>query len=527
MSDKRPNILLIMTDQQKADSLAVYGNQHVKTPAIDRLAREGIVVDGMICNYPACTPGRSAVMTGRYPHTNGVRANHLHLPEHELSLPVLLDQAGYRQGLVGKNHVFPDGTIWSQFRVGRLALREYENLPRQPRVEADLRAEGLLADQRSLFETWETASHFGPDGDDFVDLRAFASRREHWRSFAAAETLPFPADRCTSAVLGDRAATFVRDGAQDERPWFLWLSFPDPHNPYLAPEPFASMYDPDVVDIPPDDPMTDKPERHAISKRMNGMQDDPEDIIRKAVAMQYGQVSAIDDGIERVLRALDETGQRENTIVVFTTDHGGYVGDHGSWHKSLAFFDCLIRLPMIVSWPGTLAPRRLTDGFMEQVDVLPTLLDFIGLKEPPGVQGRSMAAAFTDGAPVLRDVAFAEGGEAGTPVTWDDLPFMPDDPLDSRYFGWDGFLEAWIGQGKMLRSATHKYVWWANGEEELYDLVADPGELRNIAAREDALAFKIDAKDQLLQWTVATEDQLAPHTFNVGFDDVLYDRLPF
>lgn len=525
--EQRPNILLIMTDQQKADSLALYGNRHVRTPAIDRLASSGVVIDGMICNYPACTPGRSAVMTGRYPHTNGVRANHLHLPEHELSLPVLLHAAGYRMGLVGKNHVFPDGTLWSQFRVGRLALRDFDNFPRQPDVEEELRAEGLLADQRSLFETWSTASHFGPDGDEFVDLRTFAMRREYWRSFAAAATLPFPADHCTSAVLGDRASSFVAGAADDPRPWFLWLSFPDPHNPYLAPEPYASMYDPDVVDIPPDDPMTDKPERHAIARRMNGMESYDERVVREAVAMQYGQVSAIDDGVDRVLRTLERTGQLENTIVVYTTDHGGYVGDHGAWHKSLAFFDCLVRLPMVVSWPGTIAPRRLADGFMEQVDVLPTLLELARLPTPPGVQGRSMVSALHGDETAMRDVAHSEGGEAGTPVTWDDLPFTPDSPLDSRWYGWDGFVEAWIGQGKMLRTADRKYVWWANGEEELYDLVADPDELVNLAVREDTATERMAFRDDLLHWTVSTEDQLAPHTFNVWFEDVMQDRLPF
>jgi len=527
--DKRPNILLIMTDQQKADSLSIYGNRHVRTPALDRLAEGGAVFDGMICNYPACTPGRSAVMTGRYPHTTGVRANHLHLPEYELSLPVVLDRAGYRLGMVGKNHVFPDGTIWSQFRVGRMALREFDNLPRQPEVEAELRAEGLVADHRSLFDTWYGANHFGPDGEEFSDIRQFALQKQYWRSFAGAGTLPFDKDRCTSAVLGARAAEFVRDNAERDEPWMLWLSFPDPHNPYLAPEPYASMYDPATVDIPPDDPMTDKPQRHAISKRMNGMQDYPEDIIRKAVAIQYGQVTAIDDGIAKVMAALDESGQLENTIVVFTTDHGGYVGDHGSWHKSLAFFDCLIRLPMIISWPATIAPQRLERGFMEQVDILPTLLGLAEVELPPGVQGRSVVAALQGDRDGLRDVAFAEGGEAGTPVTWSDLPFQPDDPLDSRLFGWDGFAEAWIGQGKMLRTATHKYVWWANGEEELYDLNADPDELRNLANRDDPATTerKRGFKDQLLSWSVGTEDQLAPHTFNVYFDDIIHDRLPF
>ncbi len=517
-----------MTDQQKADSLALYGNSHTRTPAIDALAERGVVVDGAICNYPACTPARAAVMTGRYPHTTGVRANHLHLPAHELHLPLVLDRAGYTLGLVGKNHVLPDGTLVSQFREGTLALREFPKVVRDSGFQDTLARDGVLADHRGMFTEWFGADHFGPQGAEFDALRSFALRPEFWRSFAGAGTIPLPAEQCTSAVLGRRAGEFVRRHA-GEAPWFLWLSFPDPHNPYLTPEPYASLYNPEQVNIPPEDPMTDKPARHQITQRMNGMHIRDEAVIRKAVAVQYGQVTAIDDAIGSVLDVVEEVGEVSNTIVVFMTDHGGFVGDHGAWHKSLAFFDCLVRVPLVISWPGTVPAGRLARGFVEDVDVMPTILDLAGVEPPPGIQGRSMAAALNGTSGVTREMAFSEGGEAGDPVGWDDLPFLPDGPLDCRYFGWDGFQEAWVGQGKMVRTEDLKYVWWANGDEELYDLRADPDELCNIAGANDpdTAERKRDFKDALLGWTVSTEDQLAPHTFNVYLADVAHGRLPF
>ena len=388
-----PNILLVMTDQQKADTLGIYGNPIVRTPAIDSLAADGVVVDQAICNYPACTPGRASVMTGRYPHTTRVRANHLHLPVDEITLVDVARSAGYETALFGKNHVFADGGPVSQFRVGGLALRDW------PRSTVDVIAERErlageidMVDRRAVFDTWVGADHFGPHGPDYADVREFSLQPWLWRSSAASGPNPFPPERCTSGFLGDRVGAFVRDRAmtKDAKPWLAWLSFPDPHNPYNAPEPFASMYDPAAVTVPPVDPLHGKPERQRIARHMNGMDiygDDVDAITRKAIAVEWGMVSAIDAALATVLDALRETGADRNTIVVFTTDHGGYTGDHGAWHKAPAFYDCLIRIPLVVSWPGTLAPSRLGGGFVEQVDLLPTLVDLAGLVVPPGVQG--------------------------------------------------------------------------------------------------------------------------------------------
>ena len=521
MGAEQPNILLVMTDQQKADTLGIYGNAVTRTPAIDSLAASGVVVDQAVCNYPACTPGRAAVMTGRYPHTTRVRANHLHLPAEEITLPDVLRRAGYTTALFGKNHVFADGGPVSQFRVGGLALHDWPRSTVDVRADfARLASEVTMADRRNVFDAWIGADHFGPHGPEFADVREFSLQPWLWRSSAASGPNPFTPDRCSSGFLGDRAAAFVRDRAasDDGPPWFAWLSFPDPHNPYNAPEPFASMYDPAAVTVPPVDSLDGKPERQRIARHMNGMDviDDAVDVVtRKAIAVEWGMVTAIDAAVVTVLDALRETGADRNTIVVFTTDHGGYTADHGAWHKAPAFYDCLIRIPLVISWPGTLAPARLTGGFVEQVDLLPTLLDLAGLPTPPGVQGMSAAAALAGAAPPPRTTAFSEVGEAGTPVSWADLPFHPDSPLDDRWFPWDGFQETWIGQGKMVRTANWKYAWYANGDEELYDLAVDPDELMNLASEHRHVARKAAMRDRLLAWTVETEDQLPLHAGNI------------
>jgi arylsulfatase A-like enzyme len=523
---RHPNILMIMTDQQPATSLPAYGNRVARTPALDALAAGGVVVDNAVCNYPACTPARAAVHTGRYPHTTRVRANHIHLPESEITLPLVLRAAGYRTALVGKNHVFADGRPGSQFRVGGLALQDWPaSTVDLVAAQDDITRRTPLADQRDLFDSWYGANHFGPDGPAYADHRAFHLQPHLWRNAAGSAVSPFPAEQCTSAVLADRTVELLRadDGS---RPWFTWLSFPDPHNPYIAPEPYASMYDPAEMELPPYDSLEGKPERQRIASRMCGMHDADPDALRRAIAVEYAMVSGVDAAVGRVLAALDETGQRESTIVVFLSDHGGYLGEHGAWHKAPAFYESLIRIPLVVSWPGTLSPGRLADGFVEQVDVLPTLLDLAGIAVPPGVQGRSAAEALADRSGG-RAEAYAEVGEAGDPVTWDDLPFLPDSPLDDRWFPWDGFQEAWVGRGKMIRSGSLKYVWYANGDEELYDLASDPDELTNLAATGSHEQTRRELRERLLAWAVATEDDLPVHAGNIYLADAAAGRLPF
>ncbi|HVE75547.1 MAG TPA: sulfatase-like hydrolase/transferase [Actinomycetota bacterium] len=523
----RPNILVVMTDQQKADTLAIYGNTHTQTPAIDSIASSGVVVGGHICNYPACTPARATFHTGRYSHTTRVRANHLHLPEREITLPAVLKSAGYEIALVGKNHVFSDGSLGSQFRDGGLALMDW---PRQidefEQFTKDLSQTIPLANQKRMFDHWFQADHFGPQGPKFNDLRQFSLRPELWRSHAATAVTPFPPGHTTSAVLGTEAAKFISARKGAEKPWFLWLSFPDPHSPYHVPEPFYSMYDPADVMIPPHDSLESKPERQRIGSRMCGVRGYDERLIREATRTQYAMVSAIDAALSEAIDALEISGQRENTIVLYTTDHGAYVGDHGAWHKGLAFYDCLTRLPLMISWPGTLRPGTSHSGFFEQVDVMPTLLSLAGINIPPGVQGRSMAEPLQGNAP-LREMAFSEAGEPGEPVGWDQLPFIPDSPLDDRYFGWDGFQEAWVGRAKMVRNQRWKYVWYANCDEELYDLQDDPDELSNIAGATEHDELKRELKDALLEWTVETEDTLPLHSRNIYLEDLVTGNFPF
>ena len=527
VTGRRPNILLVTTDQQKADTLPLYGNRHVRTPSLDALAERGVVVDGHICNSPACSPARAAILTGRYPHTTGVRALHLHLPEGEITLVDALRRAGYETALIGKNHAFADGSIVSQTRAGLLALDEWpESLESFPAHAERLADDGRLADRRTSFDTWFTADHAGPEGAEHAELREFSMQAWLWRSHAAVATTPLPPERCTTGVLGARAAEFVRDRRDADRSWFLWLSFPDPHNPYQAPEPYASMYDPGEVDVPPRDSLETKPERQRIAHRMCGMHAATEDDVRAVVAMQYGQVSFLDTALGEVLGALAETGAESETIVVFTTDHGGYVGDHGAMHKSVAFYDALVRLPLVVSWPGTLPTRRASEGFLEQVDLMPTLLDLAQVPVPPGVQGRSQAAELAGGQP-MRTRAFAECGEGRDPLGWDDLPFLPDDPFDDRFFGWDGFREGWLGQGKMIRTAEWKYAWYANGDRELYDLANDPHELVNVAGRPEHAGREKAFAEQLLEILVETEDPLPLHAWHVDLTDVLDGAFPW
>ncbi len=453
---QRPNILLIQVDQLSAGSLGIYGHPLVKTPTLERLASRGVVFDSAFCNHPACVPSRCSMFTGRYPSATGSYENFIHLDPRERSLTHVLKDAGYQTALIGKNHAFeespgPDG----------------------------------ISELHRWFEFVRLGSHSGMvEGyEDDTALRESAAwaYKHCWNAPGAYGANPCEPEATGTYVLGDVAQDFLRDDRDARRPFFLWLSFPDPHTPYQAPEPYASMYDPADVPLPIADDLTGKPERQCVAAAMDAAGCTSPEHLQALRAMHYGMINQIDDAIARVLAALDEQGLTDDTIIIFTADHGDSVGDHQLMQKQNAFYESIVRVPLLISWPGRITPQR-TGDLIEHVDLMPTLLDLLGLETPSGVQGRSFAGLLDDeqGGYVPRDYVTIESGSPGDPPTLAQIgDARPDGPWDETYFTWCANPRAWAGPGKCIRTDQWKLCLYDNGDGELYDLHTDPHELLN------------------------------------------------
>lgn len=457
---RHPNLLLIVADQLKATALRLYGGSVVKTPALDHLAGRSVLFEQAFTPYPLCVPARCAMFAGQYPHSLGVRDNSGRLPSQAPHLLRLLDEAGYRLGLSGKNHCF------GQTDLARFDMR------------------------------FEVGHHGPPQGSE--QLRHFLSH-SRFSAPCGAATNPLPASHCASSLITDRAIDFVN---ADRGPWFLWLSYPDPHPPFQAPRPFSDFYDPDSLPTPEtfEESLENKPVRQRIARRMFGMDAATSDQLRPVIAMYYAMISYLDSELARLIDVLERAGRLEDTVVVFTSDHGEYLGEHGLIRKSNAFYDCLVHVPLLLSVPGVKPVRN--GSLVELTDLAPTLVDLLGLAEEPtgrvlrrAADGQSLSGVLGSCGDTDRRLALAEAGTEGQPSAWGQLADVPEGPLDGGTPPWGARPDAWRGRGVMMRTEEWKYVHYLGSEiDELYDLRSDPNEAYNLlhqpafAAQSDALA---------------------------------------
>jgi arylsulfatase A-like enzyme len=478
----RPNVVIIMTDQQKATSLPMYGNPVVETFNLKRLAQEGALFTQAHATCPLCVPARVSLMTGRYPHTTGSRTNSFLMQPHERHLMELFGERGYRTGLVGKNHCFQDGEL------GRL---DY---------------------------VWE-AGHLGPvdpptkEAAEAIDwLRSTQVTRQAW----GAVRNPHPASALGTTLITDHAIDRLE--AWHGEPFFLWYSIADPHTPLHAPSPYADMYHPAAMPLPPrlEGEMATKPTPQQIDYRaLAGGTATPEHI-RQALAIYYGMSSYIDAEVGRFMGALETLGLRKNTLVIYLSDHGDYMGEHGMIRKSKALYDCLTHVPFIASWPGVI-PAGVTRGeFVIHEDVLPTLMDLLGWETPPGVQGQSMAPLLTgeDGYHP-RLAVFGEHGIEGAPYRLDEVHRFPRGPLTEDFA--PTLKLGSRGRCKSVRTKQWKLVHYPGQPYgELYHLETDPWELTNLYNQEPYRPVQQELAGMLLDWLIEAEDCLPASGTNMG-----------
>jgi len=433
-----------MTDQHRKDAIGAYGNPAIRTPNLDSLAATGIRFENCWVQHAACMPSRACIFTGRYPMAHRVRSNGVPLPEHETTLAHVFLRNGYRTGGAGKFHFLPHYPYRSP-----LPMMETHAGPYYGFEEFHLGEDGRSG------EHWVWIHKNHPEHDKTPDHEIpLELHNSHW---SASHTIDF-IRQC--AGRGDR--------------FFAFCSFVDPHHGYNPPSPYREMYRKEDMPKPlrREGEFDDKPPH--LKERMQRREG-----VRKDVAYNrtqyYGEVTFIDESIGRILKTLDELGIRGNTLIVFASDHGDMLGDHGLYFKGLAYPQSA-NIPLIFNWPGRLRQGKVVDGIVQQIDILPTVLELVGLDMLAGVQGRSQAKVVTtDSADTGYEYAYIEHA-------------------DSDY---------------SLRSLKWRFALYPGQEYgELYDLENDPHEFTNLWSDSRFAAAKHDLTQRLLARIVETRDPL-------------------
>ncbi|MBO9606333.1 MAG: sulfatase-like hydrolase/transferase [Paenibacillaceae bacterium] len=423
-----PNILIIMADQQRYDCIGSSGMRPVQTPHLDRLASEGTRFTHAFSHIPLCGPARQSFMNGRRAETFG--------------------------GLWNEGIALP---------VGSLSPNEYV-WPRE------LKAQGYVS--HYLGKWGVSAAHdptaYGYDAytseGDYARFRKGRFPEVEYRAGYFGEPDPVPLASSRTHWFADRAAEAIRGWAQAGQSWHMRLNFTEPHLPNRPAGRFATMYDP--ADIEPwagfADTFANKPYIQRQMQASWGVEHYGWDDWAQVVARYYGVVSQADEAIGRVLAALEETGEAGETIVVYSADHGDMCGSHGMMDKHCVMYDDIVRVPLIVRWPGRVSAGAVSDAFVYNLlDVPPTLLDWLGCAAPETLHGRSLR-------PLLEANASGAGGQPASDGEWRDAVVAS---YNGQQFG--------LYTQRMIRTREWKYVWNTADVDELYRLDVDPGELTN------------------------------------------------
>jgi len=470
----RPNLLFLLTDEQRRETLGCYGNDYVQMPQLNRFAESACVFDDAHCVNPVCTPSRGCMLTGLYPHAHGAWHNNVPLHADARCLPELLPEPmrrDYRVEYHGKWHLGDE--LYAQHGYERMI--SIEDIYWQHFSDGRDKADRSDYHHQLLSEGFTL-------GNDVQFRRESAAR--------------LPEQYCKPRFLADRACEFIRQ--HRDRPWMLTVSMLEPHMPFLGPR--DGQYDPaDVPLFSNHDHVPDAAPEHApprvVLDRLNHLREhsyEDRDLSNEAgwrrITSQYlGLCSLIDTYMGRILDTLRSCGLDDNTIVVFTSDHGEMMGSHRLLQKQLLYREAT-RVPWLVRLPGQCDGRRLT-GPVSQIDLVPTLLDLMGAPLPEHLHGRSLAEPLRSGG----DVELTD--RASPCVVVQDDPGMVTRSLVSP----DGWRYSYYAP-----TDRHPDV-----ECELYDLTADPGERRNLAA-DPAHADRIaDMHGQLRAWQSHVGDRLS------------------
>ena len=469
MAPTRPNILWVCTDQQRWDTIGALGNDHIRTPNLDRLVGEGVAFTRCYSQSPICTPSRACFLTGCYPTTLHVNRNgNDYFPCPERLLPRMLAEAGYDCGLSGKLHLAAaNGRVEPRFGDGYRFYRWSHH----PYPEA------CWPNEHHAYQAW--LEEQGVDWDEAYGPRGGLTRtgiaaEYHQTTWCANEAIAFMAEE--------------RDG-----PWLMSVNPFDPHPVFDPPPEYMARMDVESTPLPLFQPeeMTSQLAFKEIDHQTREPISPHNYDARRMVAAYYAQIELIDAQVGRMLDALDATGQRDDTIVIFMSDHGEMLGDHGLRQKGCRFYEGAVRVPLILSWPGHFEAGLRSDALVELTDLPVALMEATGLDVPDWVQGKSILPILT--------------GEA--------------DPGHHREFVRCEYHDAMpvrnASRANMIVDGRHKLVvYHGHDVGELYDLQEDPQEFRNLWDDPDSQTTKWGLMKRLFDATQLATDDGQPRVGN-------------
>jgi arylsulfatase A-like enzyme len=490
---KPPNILFIMADQFRADYLACAGHPTIRTPNLDALARDGVRFSEAFVQAPVCGGSRMSFYTGRYAFSHGAYYNNYPLRIDEKTIGDYLRPQGYRVALVGKTHMRPD--LETCERLGLNVESADGVLMRQCGFEPVERDDGLhpdqLVDPNLAYNVYLRKQ--GYEGDNPWHDYANASEGEDGEILSGwfLRNARLPArvreEHSETAYMTNRAMGFM--GETRDRPWCLHLSYIKPHWPYMAPAPYHDMYSAgDILDANRADSEKDgcSPVLSAFMKHEESVNFSRDEVRAAVIPTYMGLITQLDHHIGRVRTFLKETGQTDNTIIVFTSDHGDYLGDHWLGEKDL-FHDEVMRVPLIIHDPRPEADAtrgQTIAEFAEAIDLVPTFLDWAeGAPQTQRLEGRSLT-------PLLRGTV---------PAGWRNAVYA-DSCFALRHARKDLGLEPDEARAFMLRSTRWKYMRFEKHPPLLYDLQADPRELNDLGRSNFHADTRAEMDGLLFDW---------------------------
>ena len=451
MKDK-PNILMIFTDQQRWDTLAAYGNTTIHTPNLDRLAQQGAVFETAITPCPLCMPARACVMTGLTASRLGSLENVYpkHVDPTETIAGVLKGQ-GYHCQAIGKMH-FSDTPYAETYGMDEMILSEETRGVRLATDEA-----GIVLDDYDRFLSsksfwgWDKPTEIG-----YNEIKPLLN--------------PLPKASHVTQWCGDQSVTWLKNGRPKDKPFFLWTSFVKPHVPYDCSQHLVDLYDPSTLEKPwlSSEDGTERNPYFASYRKGKEFDLYSEVAAERAKAYYYANITFIDEQVGRILDALDEEGLSESTMVIFTSDHGDLLGDHGLWYKCFGFEGSL-RVPLLMRWPNHIQPQTRCSEIASLLDLFPTLLSSAGVDyaqyNRPGNDLISLISKEEEQDFAISEVMFP-------PYTMNHI-----------------------------RTKRYKYLFYQNGGyEQLFDLQEDPHELKDISTNPESQSIRNSLKGRLENW---------------------------
>jgi arylsulfatase len=472
MESKRPNILWYCTDQQRFDTIGALGNPHVDTPNIDKLLESGVAFTHAYCQSPICTPSRSSFLTGLYPaRLHNTRNGNGTFPEFPPLITKLVSDAGYRCGNIGKFHLTSSGHRTEPRLDDGMTYWKFSHAPR---------------------DDWESGHHYadwvGDQGGDLDAMRNSPERVDpamHQTRWATECAIEFTA--CES-----------ESNPQDaDQPWMLCVNIYDPHPPFIPPKFYADQFDAKQMPGPYFQPKDLAQQTRLSAIDFQGDPKTPEGHDAKQMqAYYYAMIKQIDDQFQRIIEHLQTTNQLENTIIIFTSDHGESLGDHGLLEKGCRFYEGLVRVPLIFSCPAKFLQNVRREALVELLDLTSTIIELAGIEHPDYMQGRSLIPLLTNSDSVDSHREFVRSEYF--------------DALDPFFTGGTGAFATMYRNRQFKLSVYH-------GHElgELYDLENDPWEFNDLwnnpeyaTVKADLIAKSFDA--HVLLTTDVGSERIAP-----------------